>query len=80
MTWFHLDLLQEELRDLMKDKQLQKDILAAQQENQRLQDCLQDAEQKLLKLQEKLDGYSEAKAKKTVRRKQLKTKQTNKKN
>lgn len=75
MTWFHLDLLQEELRDLMKDKQLQKDILAAQQENQRLQDCLKEAEQKLLKLQEKLDGYSEAKAKKMVRRKRrLKTK------
>lgn len=50
----------------MKDKQLQKDILAAQQENQRLQTCLQEAEEKLLKLQEKLDGYSEAKAKKAV--------------
>lgn len=69
VTWFRLDLLQEELRNLMKDKQLQKDILAAQQENQRLQACLQEAEEKLLKLQEKLDGYSEAKAKKAVRRK-----------
>lgn len=62
-----LTLLQEELRDLMKDKQLQKDILAAQQENQHLQTCLQEAEEKLVKLQEKLDGYSEAKAKKAVR-------------
>lgn len=73
MTLFRLDLLQEELRDLMKDKQVQKDILAAQQENQRLQVCLQEAEEKLVKLQEKLDGYSEAKAKKAVRGK-LKTK------
>lgn len=64
------DLLQEELRDLTKEKQLDKDILAAQQENQRLLPCLQEAEEKLLKLQEKLDGYSEAKAKKAVREKQ----------
>lgn len=64
------DLLQEELRDLTKEKQLDKDILAAQQENQRLLPCLQEAEEKLLKLQEKLDGYSEAKAKKAVRGKQ----------
>lgn len=73
MTLFCLDLLQEELRDLMKDKQVQKDILAAQQENQRLQVCLQEAEEKIVKLQEKMDGYSEAKAKKVVRGK-LKTK------
>lgn len=64
------DLLQEELRDLTKEKQLDKDILASQQENQRLLACLQEAEEKLLKLQEKLDGYSEAKAKKAVRGKQ----------
>lgn len=63
---FRIDVLQEELRDLIKDKQVQKDILAAQQENRRLQVCLQEAEEKLVKLQEKLDGYSEAKAKKAV--------------
>lgn len=63
-------LLQEELRDVTKEKQLDKDILVAQQENQRLLACLQEAEEKLLKLQEKLDGYSEAKAKKAVRGKQ----------
>lgn len=75
VTWVHLDLLQEELRNLMKDKQVQKDILAAQQENKRLQDCLQEAEEKVVKLQEKMDGYSEAKAKHMVRGKQkLKTK------
>lgn len=59
--------MQEELRDLTKDKQLQKDILAAQQENQRVQTLLQEAKEKVLKLQEKLDGYSETKAKKVVR-------------
>lgn len=65
-------MLKEELRDLTKEKQLDKDILAAQQENQRLLPCLQEAEEKLLKLQEKLDGYSEAKAKKAESRARVK--------
>lgn len=72
MVWS--DLLQEELRDLTKEKQLDKDIAAAQQENERLLTCLQEAEEKILKLQEKLDGYSEAKAKKAVRGNPKKTK------
>lgn len=48
-------------------QQADKELSAAQQENQRLRASLQQAEQKQTELQKQLEDHSQAKAKKAVR-------------
>uniref|UniRef100_A0A665TFP9 Dynein regulatory complex subunit 4 n=2 Tax=Echeneis naucrates TaxID=173247 RepID=A0A665TFP9_ECHNA len=65
-------LKEEVVRLQQQQAQTDRDLLAAEQENQRLRECLQEAEQKLPELQRRLDDHEQAKAQAATNRAQLK--------